>query len=211
MENEVEFGDNNLDDEKNEKFASSSFGLSQSDQIEYFLVSSPTEKPMFKALNSTKNCESQIFELHQDLTQADTIFSKDNSIREKKIHNFNNLEKNLTNIQILPDLINSRFRKSVFDCSYLESELNKDENSKFSKLKKCLKNFLLSNYQKLSLKTRKEPIKFLKTTLSILILGFSVLFFLIVICRDDVLIRQIIRVLSNFFEIKNPFDSIRAS
>ena len=210
-ENVVEFGEKKLD-EKHEKF-SNSFGLSQSDQIEYFLVSSPTEKPMFETLNSTKNSESQILDLHQDVTLAGTIFSKDNSMREKRRHNFNSLEKNLTNIQIIPDLINSKFTKSVFDCSDLDLEYNKEENSKFlfSNIKSCLKSFLVSNYRKLSLKIRKEPLKFFKSTLSILIVGFSVIFFLIAICRDDVLIRQIIKVLSNFFEIKNPFDSIRAS
>ncbi|RNA06558.1 hypothetical protein BpHYR1_003312 [Brachionus plicatilis] len=151
------------DTEFGEKVEKSSDSLcpNESYQNEYFLISSPIEDPLFgpKTLNSTKHSESKILDKHKDLTPADTWYSKDNSISEKRRHNSISLDKNLTNFQI-SDLVNSRFTKSALD--YSDLELNNDDehsNSKYfvSSIGTRFINYLASNYQKLTKKIHRDP------------------------------------------------------
>ncbi|CAF0993453.1 unnamed protein product [Brachionus calyciflorus] len=203
---------------------------------DFLLVSTPSEKTSIKSEYSPSKTrqDSKILE-SITLSSLDKSEKTKMSLKAKSTHtkqksftkSFSSVEikknffednlspTNLTNLPIKTDLINSGFSKSLFDSTDLNlstrSNLNEKENLI---IENRFINFFKANYSKVKILMYNDPIGFFRMTFSVCIFGFSVIFFLMILCRGDdisTFLSQLIYVISNLVEIKNPFDSLRAN
>ena len=209
---------------------SSFMNKSINDQIDhnmFYLVSTPSDK-------NISQCDYTVSDFgNEELANEDTFYTTTRSPQSKNelkkrsensstcsfnsesliesIKKYENelLEPNeISNLQILPDLVNSRFIKNLTETP---RAVEPQKTNNYVSVIRRIKTFIRSNYQKIKVYMHKDPMGFFKLTFSMFIFGFSLIAFLVAVCRDDTFLRQLIYVFTNLFEIKNPFDSIRAN